>query len=69
MTEPVDERAVRTPSIPLLVFAAIDVALAFFLLVDGGFTLHFWLIAAIGVAFAVLGLRGVHRSGSAQPPE
>ena len=53
MTEPAAKRA---PAIPLLFFAAIDILVAFFLLVDGGFTLHFWLVAAIGLALAGMGL-------------
>jgi hypothetical protein len=36
--------------------------LAFFLLVDGGFTIHFALVAVIGVGLAVLGLMGLRRS-------
>ena len=53
MTQP----AAKPPAtIPILFFAAIDLLVAVFLLVDGGFTLHFWLIAAIGVALAGLGL-------------
>jgi len=61
VTEPAEERTSRTPSIPLLLFAAADVALAFFLLLDGGFTLHFWLVALIGLGLAGLGLYGVYR--------
>ena len=37
--------------------------LAFFLLVDGGFTIHFVLVAAIGVGLAVLGWMALRRSG------
>ena len=66
MTEPAEEQTPRTPSIPLLLFAAVDVALAFFLLIDGGFTLHFWLIALIGVALAAVGLLGMGRPGPAE---
>ena len=58
MTEPAAKRA---PAIPLLVFAAIDLALAFFLLVDGGFTIHFLLVAAIGLGLAAFGLYSVSR--------
>ena len=58
MTEPAAKRA---PTIPILFFAAIDILVAFFLLVDGGFTLHFWLVAAIGLALAGLGLASVYR--------
>jgi hypothetical protein len=50
------------PPLPLLIFAAIDLMLAFFLLVDGGFTIHFALVAVIGVGLAVLGLMGLRRS-------
>ena len=57
MTEPA---AKPPPAIPLLIFAAIDIAIAVFLLVDGGFTTHFWLVAAIGVVLAGLGLYGVY---------
>jgi membrane protein implicated in regulation of membrane protease activity len=69
MTEPAEARVPPTPSIPLLLFAAIDLVLAFFLLLDGGFTIHFGVIAVIGLALAVLGLRGVRRVGPAEPPE
>ena len=49
------------PAIPLLFFAIIDLLVAIFLLVDGGFTIHFWLIAAIGLLLAGLGLSIVWR--------
>ncbi len=49
--------------LPLLLFAAVDLMLAFFLLVDGGFTIHFVLVAAIGVGLAVLGWMALRRSG------
>ena len=62
MTEPA---AKRVPTIPLLLFAAIDILAAFFLLADGGFTLSFWVVAAIGLALAGLGLYSVYR----QAPE
>ena len=55
MTEPAVK---RVPAIPLLIFAVADLLLAFFLLVDSGFSLEFVLIAAIGVVLAALGLRG-----------
>jgi len=58
MTEPAAKGA---PAIPLLIFAAIDLGVAFFLLVDGGFTVHFLLVAAIGLGLAGLGLFGVYR--------
>ena len=51
----------RAPAIPILFFAAIDILVAFFLLLDGGLTLHFWLVAAIGLALAGLGLSYVWR--------
>jgi hypothetical protein len=47
--------------LPLLIFAAIDLLLAFFMLVDGGFTIQFVLIAMIGIGLAVLGLLGLRR--------
>jgi hypothetical protein len=53
--------AKQMPVIPLLLFAAIDLLVAFFLLVDGGFSIHFWLVALIGVALAGLGLVSVYR--------
>jgi hypothetical protein len=59
VTEPA---AKRVPTIPLLIFAAVDLVLAFLLLLDTGFSVEFWLIAAIGVVLAVLGLRGVGSS-------
>ena len=59
MTEPA---AKRVPSIPLLLFAAVDLGLAFFLLVVDGFSVGFLLIAAIGIVLALLGLRGVGNS-------
>lgn len=58
MTEPAAKRA---PTIPLLLFAAIDLGLAFFLLVDGGFTVQFFLVFLIGLALATLGLFSVYR--------
>ena len=47
--------------LPLLLFAAVDLMLAFFLLVDGGFTIHFVVVAAIGVGLAVLGWMALRR--------
>jgi hypothetical protein len=58
VTEPA---AKPPPAIPLLFFASIDLLVAIFLLVDGGFTIHFWLIAAIGLLLAGLGLSIVWR--------
>ena len=54
------------PVIPVLVFAAIDLVLAFLLLVDGGFSIHFWLVAAIGIALATVGLFAVWRRAGAE---
>ena len=56
------------PALPLLIFAAIDLSLAFFLLVDGGFTIHFALVALIGGVLAVLGLRALHQGTAEEPP-
>ena len=61
MTEPA---AKPPPAIPLLFFAVIDILVAIFLLVDGGFTLHFWLVAAIGLVLAGLGLSIVWRQAA-----
>ncbi|MEX2255415.1 MAG: hypothetical protein WEC34_08250 [Acidimicrobiia bacterium] len=58
MTEPAAKLA---PTIPLLLFAAIDLGLAFFLLADGGFTFHFFVVFLIGLALAGYGLYGVYR--------
>jgi hypothetical protein len=49
------------PAIPLLLFAAVDLFAAFFLLLDGGFTIHFLLIALIGLVLAGMGLVAVYR--------
>jgi hypothetical protein len=57
------------PAIPLLVFAAIDLLVAFFLLVDGGFTIHFALVAAIGIALAAAGLLAVRTRHAPETPE
>ena len=45
----------------VLLFAAVDLIAAFFLLLDGGFTIHFVLIALIGLVLAGIGLVGVYR--------
>jgi hypothetical protein len=58
VTEPA---AKPPPAIPILFFAIIDILVAIFLLVDGGFTIHFWLIAAIGLLLAGYGLSIVWR--------
>ena len=47
------------PVIPLFVFAAVDLVLAFVLLLAGGFTLHFALVAAIGIMLAAAGWFGL----------
>ena len=43
------------PVIPILVFAGIDLLLALLLLIQGGFTLGFMLIALVGIALALFG--------------
>ena len=53
------------PPIPLLVFAAIDLAVAFLLLVNSGFTWAFALVAGVGIALAVLGLWGLSNGPAA----
>ncbi len=58
MTEPA-RTGPPLPAIPLLVFAAIDIALALLLLVAGGFSAQFLVVAAIGLALAGVGLWGV----------
>jgi hypothetical protein len=47
------------PVIPLFLFAAVDLVLAFVLLLAGGFTLHFALVAAIGIMLAAAGWFGL----------
>ncbi|HUP33452.1 MAG TPA: hypothetical protein VM184_10500 [Gaiellaceae bacterium] len=47
------------PVIPLFLFAAVDLVLAFVLLMAGGFTLHFVLVAAIGIMLAAAGWFGL----------
>jgi len=58
VTEPAAKRA---PVIPLLIFAAVDLGLALILLIGDGFSVEFLLVAAIGLALAGIGLRGVSR--------
>jgi hypothetical protein len=53
------------PPIPLLIFAAIDLFVAFLMLVNNGFTWGFALIAGVGVALAALGLWGVYHGPAA----
>jgi hypothetical protein len=50
----------QIPVIPVLAFAAIDLVVAFLLIVNSGFTWAFALIATIGVGLAVLGLWGLY---------
>jgi hypothetical protein len=47
------------PAIPLLIFAAIDLAMALVLLASGGFSLGFLVVVAIGLGLAGVGLWGV----------
>ena len=53
------------PPIPLLLFAAIDLAVAFLLLVNSGFTWAFALAAGVGIGLAVLGLWGLYHGPTA----
>ena len=55
------ERRQRRFPDPALVAAAIDLAVAFLLLVNSGFTWAFALVAGVGIALAVLGLWGLQR--------
>jgi hypothetical protein len=63
MSEPQQSPPVKAPfpAIPLLLFAAVDLFAAFFLLLDGGFTVHFVLIALVGLLLAAMGLVAVYR--------
>ena len=58
---PADEREGHGPpsglSTVLLVFAGIDILLAFVMLTGRGFSWHFWAVAAIGIALALAGLK------------
>ena len=47
------------PAIPLLIFAAIDIAFALLILAGEGFSLGFLVVAAIGLTLAGIGLWGV----------
>lgn len=58
-TTPPEPRKPPLPVIPLFLFAAVDLVLAFLLLIDGGFTLQFALVAAIGIALAAAGWFGL----------
>mgnify|MGYP000061766246 CR=1 FL=1 len=62
MSAPVEKAP--APAIPLLLFAAIDLALALFLLADGGFTLSFGVIFAIGLVLALLGYLALRRNAA-----
>lgn len=63
MSEPRSDTPAKPPlpAIPLLVFAAIDLILAFLLLLAGGFTLSFLVVALIGLGLAAVGLVAVYR--------
>ncbi len=52
------------PALPLFAFAAIDLALALFLLADGGFTLHFGVVFVIGLVLALLGYLALRKNVS-----
>jgi hypothetical protein len=62
VSEPV--RNTPLPAIPLLLFAAIDIVLALVLLVAGGFSAQFLVVAAIGLALAGVGLWSVFSRGA-----
>jgi hypothetical protein len=47
------------PAIPLLIFAALDIFVALLLLLAGGFSPGFLVVAAIGLTLAGIGLWGV----------
>ncbi|MHB1242786.1 MAG: hypothetical protein ACYC1P_05230 [Gaiellaceae bacterium] len=56
------------PAIPLFLFAAVDLVLAFVLLMAGGFTLQFVVVAAIGIMLAAAGWFGLRwRPASDEP--
>jgi hypothetical protein len=61
VSEPQPETPTRKPLpvIPLFVFAGIDLLLALALLLVGGFTLSFLVIALIGIALALIGWVGL----------
>jgi hypothetical protein len=69
MTEPADERRAPPPSIPLLLFAAVDLVLALLLLLGSGFSVPFLVAAVIGTVLAVLGLRGVRQLAQDPGPD
>ena len=43
------------PVIPLFAFAAIDLVLALLLLLAGGFSIQFWIVALIGMGLTLAG--------------
>ena len=57
MEEPETREPPSGLSTVLLVFAGVDILLAFFMLTGRGFSWHFWAVAAIGVALALAGLK------------
>ena len=61
MTETPQPKTERKPLpvIPLFVFAGIDLLLALMLLLVGGFTLSFFVVAAIGAGLALAGWIGL----------
>jgi hypothetical protein len=63
--EPEARQQPTIPAIPLLIFAAIDLLVAFVLLVNSGFTWAFALIAGVGLLLTGLGLWGVYRGPAA----
>ena len=52
----------RMSALPLLIFAAIDLLIAFVLLLNSRFTLAFWAILLIGMALAGAGLWKLYRT-------
>jgi hypothetical protein len=61
MSEPRPEPPPRKPLpvIPLFLFAGIDLLLAILLLLVGGFSISFFVVAAIGAGLALLGWVGL----------
>jgi hypothetical protein len=55
----------RLSAVPLLIFAAIDLVLALFLLVGSGFSVAFFLIFAIGSVLAAIGFVKLYRKPQA----
>ena len=58
--EEYDQRQ-RLSAVPLLIFAAIDLVLALFLLLGSGLSVEFLLIAAIGSVLAAIGFVKLYR--------